>query len=120
MSSIWVRPRFTTLGSPDGFEGALLEEAAEAAEVVERVVRAGGGLGVVLDREGAEGGGGDALVGLVVPVDVRLGEAGALERGDVDREAVVLRRDLDLAGRHVADGLVAAAVAELQLPRLAA
>ena len=47
-----------------------------------------------------------------------VGSTSARQRRRVDREAVVLRRDLDLAGPLVQHRLVGAAVAELQLERL--
>ena len=46
-------------------------------------------------------------------------DVGGQRRG-VDGEAVVLRRDLDLAGLLVADRVIGAAVAELELERLGA
>src|SRR3989475_10873290 len=69
---------------------------------------------MVLHRERRLSLHGQALDGVVVQVQVRhLGAAA--ERLGVDREAVVLRRDLDLAGREVLDWLVAAVVPELEL-----
>ena len=49
-----------------------------------------------------------------------LGSTSAGSVGGVDGEAVVLRRDLDLAGRLVADRVIGAAVAELELEGLGA
>ena len=51
---------------------------------------------------------------------ISTGSPGRAQRVGVDREAVVLGADLDLAGREVLAGLVAAVVAELELVRLAA
>ena len=51
--------------------------------------------------------------GLVVEVDVRHLDIGRQAIG-IDRKAVVVGRDLDLAGRQVFDRLVAAAVAEFE------
>src|SRR5262245_23024758 len=92
----------------------LLDEVDEASEEVRRLVRAGRRLGVVLHGEERQ-----ALVlepfdGAVVQVRVRE-DRRAAERVGVDGEAVVLRRDLDLAGLQVLDGLVRAVVAELEL-----
>lgn len=64
-------------------------------------------------REGAAGG------HTVVEVDV--GHVDRLwQRGGVHRKVVVLRRDLDLAGAHVPDGVVASMVAKGQFERLGA
>src|SRR5438552_4047056 len=74
---------------------------------------------MVLDAECAEVFRGQALARSVVQMNVcRL--HGFRERLEVDAEAVVLRRDLDAAGREVFHRLVAAAVAELELVRRAA
>src|SRR5260221_7427887 len=78
-----------------------------------------GGLGMVLDAEGADAFGGEALARSVVQMNVRALH-GIRERLEVDAEAMVLRRDLDATRREVFHRLVAAAVAELELVRLAA
>src|SRR5262245_60617561 len=57
---------------------------------------------------------GQALDRPVVEVQVREARL-ASERIDVNREAVVLRGDLDLARRRVHDRMVRAVVAELEL-----
>ena len=87
----------------------------EAVEEGRGVVWARGGLGVVLDGEDVASGNVEAGDGVVVEVPV--GDAGApgLEAGGVDGEAVVLAGDLDASGEGVEDGLVGAAVAELEL-----
>src|SRR5215212_7474049 len=91
-----------------------VHEAAEAVEEVRRVVRAGGGLGVVLHGEGRQ----PAITPQLEPLDDTVVEAdvadGGLTEGSAgrsvqrrtDRESVVVRGDLDLAGSAVQDGLV--------------
>src|SRR5689334_5777435 len=104
--------------SPIGAPGSLSRIARldEAGEEADRIMRPGRCLRMKLDREGLLLRDLKALARSVVEVDVR--RAGpALERRDIDREAVVLRRDLDAAGREIFDGLVHAAVAEFQLVR---
>ena len=54
------------------------------------------------------------LRGAVVEVHVRLDQAELLHGARIDREAVVLGRDLDPAGREVLDRLVRAAVAAVE------
>ena len=60
-----------------------------------------------------------ALERLIVEVDVAQLDVG-WKSGGIDREAMILGGDLDLAGRLVADRVVGAAVAELELEGLAA
>src|ERR1700722_8002144 len=102
-----------------------LHERAELAEQAGGVMRAGRGLGVVLDGEGGPVEQPQALDDTVVEVDV--GDLGGAERGvELDsagpvaagragrqghREAVVVAGDLDAAGAQVLDRLVHAAVA---------
>src|SRR3954452_4064946 len=106
----------------------------ESIEQVQGVVRPRSGLGVVLDRAARHVEQLEALDRPVVEVDVA--ELGPAEIGlpldglvGVDRlravgpehrEAVVLRRDLDLARRQVLDRVVGPAMAERQLERLQA
>ena len=101
---------------------------------MQRVVRAGPGLGVVLDGARRHVAQHQALDRAVVEVDLR--QLGGAEvglpahrlvgvdrllavRAD-DREAVVLARDVDPAGLEVLDRVVGAAVAERELGRLQA
>ena len=88
-------------------------------EEVQAVVRTGRGLGVILDAEDRQPLVPQPFEGLVVQVDVAGLDVGG-QRGGVDGEAVVLRRDLDLAGPLVADRVIGAAVAELELEGLGA
>ena len=59
------------------------------------------------------------LHGVVVQIDMRKLDR-ALERVGVDGEAVVLRRDFDLAGGQIFHRLIAAVMTELELVRPAA
>ena len=95
------------------------EEDAKAVEERGGVVRAGAGLGVVLDGEGREGLVAEALDGAVVEVDVRDLEL-RRERVREDREVVVLRGDLHLARRQLLHRMVAPVVPEREPPRLRA
>src|SRR6185295_10475391 len=98
-------------------EPSAVHQRGEALEQIEGVVRAGGGFGVVLDAEGSQIFRREAFARAVVQVDVRRDDA--LREGiEIDAEAVVLRGDLDLAGREILHRLVRAAMAELQLVRL--
>ena len=99
-----------------GFAG--FDHFGEAVEEVGGVVGAGAGFGVVLDGEDGFRFVAEAFEGVVVEVDVGGLAAFAGEGGGVDGEAVVLTGDFDLAGAGVADGLVAAAVAEFEACRL--
>src|SRR3954447_9495594 len=96
------------------------------------VVRAGAGLGVVLDRRRTDLLQYQALDRAVVEVEVReLGGAEVrlpanrlvaldpgLAPGAADREAAALGRDVDLPRRQVLDRVVGATVAERQLEGL--
>src|SRR5687768_12752759 len=109
----WISVRLGTLA---------LHELYEAVEQVGRVVRARRRLGVVLDAERRLVEQLQPLDDLVVQADVRdlgtpVGGLGDLVERRVDGEAVVVRGDLDLAGRTVLHGLVDAPVAVLQLVR---
>ena len=108
----------------------MVIEIEEAVEEIGGVVRAGRGLRVVLHRERGQVERLQALDDVVVQVDVaddHAAVATAVVRCDglaverrVDREAVVVGGDLDLAGRAVHDRLVHAAVAVAQLVRAVA
>src|SRR4051795_5436825 len=125
------RMRIFSMSSRLGMRRDLLQEAVEE---VEAVVRAGPGLGVVLDRAAGNVEQREALDGAVVEVQVRelrgaevglpahglVGVDGLLAARPEHREAMVLRGDLDAAGLEVLDRVVAAAVAEGQLEGLQA
>src|SRR3954447_22131064 len=112
---------------PSGLRGLAVpgfEQVGEAIEEVAGVVWARRRLRVVLDGERLRPAGAveqpEPLDDAVVQADVAdLGRAERRRRraveGRVDSEAVVVRGDLDLAGRPVHDRLVDAAVAVLQL-----
>src|SRR3954452_5176867 len=120
--------------SMSSLRGMRLDLLKEPVEEVEAVVRAGPGLRVVLDRAARDVEEREALHRAVVEVQVRQlrgAEVGLPAHGLVgvdrllptrpqDREAVVLRGDLDAAGLEVLDGVVAAAMAEGQLEGLQA
>ena len=57
---------------------------------------------------------------LVVQIDVRQLDFALRQRIGIDGEVVVVRRDLDLAGRQLLYRMIAAVVSELQLVGLAA
>lgn len=91
-----------------------LDHRAKTLEEIERVVGACGGFGVILHRECTC----DRETFARAVVEVQVGSlALARKRTEVDREAVVLRRDLDATGAEVEHGLVDAAMAEFQLVR---
>ena len=79
-------------------------------------MRPGRRFGVILHAEHGLGHVPQALHGAVIEIEVR--DLHVVRDGVwVDREPVVLRRDFDLAGLQILDGVIAAAVAELQLER---
>ncbi len=101
----WISVRLGTLA---------LRELHEAVEQVGGVVRAGRRFGVVLDAEGRLAEELETLHHVVVEADVgdlgaAVGGVGDLVERGVDGEAVVVRGDLDLAGRTVLHRLVDAA-----------
>src|SRR5690606_32678208 len=96
----------------------------ELVEQVQRVVRARGGLRVVLDAEHGQLPVLQPLHRLVVQVDVRHAEGGRAQYAVLtvppDGEAMVLRRDLDRAVAQPSDGMVPGPVAVEQLVGLTA
>ncbi len=80
-------------------------------------MRTGRGLGVILNAEDGQAFVPQSFERLVVQVDVTGLDVGG-QSGRVDGEAVVLSRDLDLAGRLVADRVVGASMAEFELEGL--
>src|SRR5208283_3247797 len=113
-----ISDRLLRRRSPANRSRASPDHRAEIVEEVLAVVRAGGGLGVVLHAEDRQALVPQALEGLIVEVDMAQLDVG-WESGGVDREAMILGGDLDLAGRYVPDRMVGAAVAELELEGLA-
>src|SRR5581483_2226117 len=95
----------------------LRHGAREAVEEALRLVRARRGLGVELDRGARQLAVADPLERAVEEALVRREERRAVEVRRVDREAVVVRCDEDAARLRVADGVVAAAMPELELAR---
>src|SRR5690348_9560785 len=95
--------------------GMLTHQADEIVEQVARIVRPRRGLRMVLDAEYGVISEPETLERLVVEIDVRdLGLAGA-ERIGIDREAMIMAGDLDLAGQLVPYRVIGAAMAELHL-----
>src|SRR2546428_12087498 len=94
-----------------------LELRREISEDVRVVPGSRSRLGMVLHGEDRECPVGHAFHGAVVQIPVRHLELRTWEGVGIDREAVVLRRDVDAPGTKVFDGLVPAAVPEFQLER---
>ena len=82
-------------------------------------MRAGTGFGVVLHGENRQLLVTQTFDRVVVEVYMRDLHLGGIERIKVDTETVILRGDLDLAGRKVLDRLVGSAMAELEFVRAA-
>src|SRR2546430_8955817 len=95
-----------------------LELRREISEDVRVVPGSRSRLGMVLHGEDRECPVGHAFHGAVVQIQVRHLELRTGEGVGIDREAVVLRRDVDAPGTKVFDGLVPAAVPEFQFERL--
>ena len=98
---------------------ALAHQVDEALEQIMAVARAGRSFGVILHREDRLAFELDAGIGAVEQRDMRLLGLGR-ERVAVDREAVVHRGDLDLAGGLVLHRMVGAVMALMHLQRLGA
>src|SRR3989449_11462336 len=94
-----------------------LELRREVSEDVRVVPGSRSRLGMVLHGEDGEFPVGHAFDGAVVQIQVRHLELRTWEGVGIDREAVVLRRDVDAPRAKVFDGLVPAAVPEFQLER---
>src|SRR5439155_24089638 len=97
--------------------GHLLHELAEQ---VVAVVRARARLGVVLDGKNGKLPVAESLDRTVVQVDVGQLVFRLREERRIDGEAVVLGRDLDLAGAQILDRMIGSSVPELELERLPA
>src|SRR5439155_3249983 len=96
-----------------------VNHAGKSMKQVERIVGSRGCFGVKLDAERLLRRSSQTLAGLVVQVDVGRLDSGR-KRGEVDAEAVVLRRDLHAPRRDVLDRLIRAAMTELELVGLRA
>ena len=75
----------------------------------------GRGLGVVLHAHDRAVGHSEACNGVIVEMDVGFFATSGLETLQVHGEAVVLAGNFNVAGACIQDGLIAAAVAELEL-----
>ena len=84
-----------------------------------RIVRPGGGFGVVLDAEQRQRLCRKPFQRLVVQVHVRQFHFVRIDRVRIDSEVVIVRRDLDLSGHIVAHRVIAAVMAEFELVGLA-
>src|SRR5262249_31227034 len=93
-----------------------IDHRGEPLEKVACIVWSRRRFRVVLNRECVQLGHGEPFARVVVQMKVRRLRAPA-EGTKVDGETVVLRRDLDFAGRLVEDRLVHAAMPELELVR---
>src|SRR5579871_2570086 len=89
----------------------LSHQLAEFFTQIDAIMRAGGGFRVILHTEERPALVTQALEGLIVEVDVRRFEIGR-QRVEPYREAVVLRRDLDLVGALIQDRLIGATMAD--------
>src|SRR5687768_4243720 len=96
---------------------ALLHRLQELLEQIVGVVRPRRRLGVVLHREDWLVEVTEAFDGSVVEIEMRHADV-RRQRVGIDGEAVVLRRDLDLARAQILHGVIGAAMAELQLEGL--
>jgi len=84
-----------------------------------RIVRAGCGFGVILDRDDGQRAVSHAFDTLVVEVDVRHFHFGRQAVG-LHCKAVIMRGDLDVAVAKILDWLIAAAMTKYELESFAA
>lgn len=89
----------------------LLDHLDELIEQVRRIVRAGPGFRVILNRVDWQAPMSEAFNRVVVQVDVGHFTI-RRERVGIDSEAVILRSDLDAPGSQVFHGLIPAVMAE--------
>lgn len=85
-----------------------------------RIVRTGRSLGVILHREQRQVLVPHALQRVVVKIDVRQLDFARRQRIGINREVVIVRRDLDLAGVQLFHGMIPPMMAEFQLVGFAA
>src|SRR2546426_7229009 len=95
----------------------LLDQLHELREQVERVVRPGRRLGVILHGQDRLAAMAKAFQSLVVQIDVCELDVVVAERVGIDGEAVILRRDLHPPAAQIFDRMIAAAVTEFELVR---
>ena len=81
------------------------------------VLRAGGGLGVILHGKDRLVLNLDAFIGIIEQADMRCTDIGR-QAGFQHFEAVILRGNLDLAGLDIFYRMIGAAVAQMHLARL--
>src|SRR3989475_8856956 len=115
--AILTSPRLGIGPTPSARSLGPLELCHEISEDVLVVPRSRSRLGMVLDGEDREFPVGHAFDGAVVQIQVRHLELGTREGVGIDREAVVLRCDVDASRTKVLDGLVPTAVPEFQFER---
>src|ERR1700719_2507286 len=93
----------------DVFPSACPHGLNESLKHVQRVVRAGGRLRVVLDAERRQRIHSEAFGGAVVEMDMRRTRP-RRQAGKVDAEAMILRGDFDASCGKVLHGLIRAAM----------
>src|SRR5712691_1187222 len=115
--AVLTSPRLGIGPTPSARSLGPLEPRHEISEDVLVVPRPRSRLGMVLHGEYREFPVSHAFHGAVVQIEVRHFELGTWEGVGIDREAVVLRRDVDASRTKILDGLVPAAVPKFQLER---
>src|SRR5580700_9013650 len=93
--------------------GILLHHLDEIFEEVERIVRPGCGFRMILYTEHRMISMPEAFERIVVQIGVSNFDFVEIERVGIDREAVIMRRDLDFARNFINDRMIPAAMAEL-------
>ena len=99
---------------------AFFHQRDKIVEEVAGVVRAGRGFGMILHAEKRERAMAQALVRMVVQIQVRDFDVTRWQRIRINAEAVILRSDLDFSGKQILHRMVRAVVAEFQLEGFAA
>src|SRR5215203_6440241 len=99
--------------------GCPIHQLDEPFKQIFRVMRPRSGLRMVLDGKNRKRFVTQTCYGVVVQVDVRDLDLGRKRTG-VNGKSMIVRSDLDLAGREVFDRLVSAAVPELEFVSFAA
>ena len=101
-------------------DGGSPYQLHEVVEQIVRIVRAGRGLGVILDAEDRLVAMAETFQRLVVQVDVRELDFVLVERVGVHREAVIVRGDLHFVRDLVQHRMIRAAMSELEFVGFAA